>query len=261
VATVVPFSSSAAGQREVLLVDDDEDIREIVAEILSDEGYKVRLAHNGREALRALDEMPAPPELILLDLMMPEIDGAQFLAILDEHPVHAGIPVVVVTASRKTAPEAVRHKVAGWLPKPVEYDHLVATVARFASPRPAAAAAASAPVAEPAPAPVVPLAPRARPARTRDVSLFLERRRGEIATLHAALERADHQEIRRIGHNLKGVGTSFGFPDLSDLGHRLETAARAADETGMRALIDEMTAYISLIPAPAPPAGDPPRPR
>src|SRR5688500_20398721 len=114
--------------------------------------------------------------------MMPEIDGAQFLAILDEHPSHTGIPVVVVTASRRTAPESVRGKVAAWLPKPVEYDHLVATVSQFVSGRPAE---------------VVELRPRVK--KTRDVGKFLARRSAELHTLRAALG-TDHLEIRRLGH-------------------------------------------------------------
>jgi CheY-like chemotaxis protein len=221
-------------ERFVLLVDDDEDIREIVAEILADHGYQVRVAHNGREALAALDAMRTPPQLILLDLMMPEIDGAQFLAILDEHPVHAGIPIVVVTASRKTAPEAVRHKVAGWLPKPVEYDNLVATVSQFMDDK--------RPIA-----PVVPL----RPKRTRDVGKFLERRLLELDTLQTALAASDHQEIRRIGHNLKGVGTSFGFPELSELGARLENAARVGDEPLMHQLVAELGSRVAKIAPPS----------
>ena len=267
-APVVPPTPSSnpsapAPTREVLLVDDDEDIREIVSEILSDHGHRVRVAVNGREALRALDEMSPPPALVLLDLMMPEIDGAQFLAILEEHPVHSGIPVVVVTASRKTAPESVRHRVAGWLPKPVEYDHLVATVAQFVD----GAGAAARPLAPVVPIgsgrgprasqPITPMAPLPT-ARSRDVTRFLERRVTELDLLRSALAAADHPEIRRIGHNLKGVGTSFGFPEFTELGSRLETAARNADEPMLRALIDEMTAVVSRVRAPAPAAGDPP---
>jgi two-component system, chemotaxis family, chemotaxis protein CheY len=224
--------------RVVLLVDDDEDIREIVGEILRDQGCTVQVAHNGREALDALDAMTAPPQLVLLDLMMPELDGAQFLAILDEHPGYAGVPVVVVTASRQTAPASVRGKVAGWLPKPVEYDDLVSTVSRFVG--------ASAP-------------PRKPPRRAaRDVGKFLERRRAELDTLRAALASSDHFEIRRIGHNLKGMGASFGFPDLAELGARLENAARADDQTAMHGLIDELAAYVAKVPASAPRASDPP---
>ncbi len=241
------MSSAVAGgsrERVVLLVDDDEDIREIVSEILTDQGHKVRVAHNGREALAALDDMAdAPPQLILLDLMMPELDGNQFLAVLDEHPMHTGIPIVVVTASRRTAPQSVRHRVSGWLPKPVEYDHLVATVSRFlGTPAP------------PAPAPVTELRPRGQ---KRDVAKFMQRRVDELHTLRAALASSDHLEIRRIGHNLKGVGSSFGFPDLTDLGARLENAARADDPNAMRKLIDELDAYVTRVQAGALPAPSP----
>jgi CheY-like chemotaxis protein len=230
----------------VLLVDDDEDIRDIVSEILADHGFSVRVAHNGREALRALDELSTPPRLILLDLMMPELDGTQFLAVLDEHPVHSGIPVVVVTASRKDAPRAVRDKVAGWLPKPVEYEDLVASVSRFVS------------GATPAPKPVTPL--RRKPSQ-RDLGKFFERRHRELQTLQTALASSDHQEIRRIGHNLKGVGGSFGFPELTELGGRLENAARADDRELMGALVDELGDYVARltgIPPADEPASEPP---
>src|SRR3954451_14368738 len=96
-------------------------------------------------------------------------------------------------------------------------------------------------------APVVPL----RPKRTRDVGKFLERRLLELDTLQTALAASDHQEIRRIGHNLQGVGTSFGFPELSELGPRLENAARVGDEPLMHQLVAELGSRVAKIAPPS----------
>jgi CheY-like chemotaxis protein len=83
----------------ILIVDDDMDVREVVGELLADEGYETRMCPNGRAALELLRH-GARPRLILLDLMMPEMDGWQFRAEQLRDPDLRGIPVVVMTASR-----------------------------------------------------------------------------------------------------------------------------------------------------------------
>jgi CheY-like chemotaxis protein len=81
-----------------LIVDDDQDIRETLREVLQEEGFPVACAANGEDALAQLTTMPRPG-LIVLDLMMPVMSGWDFLARLHADKALAGIPVVVVTAS------------------------------------------------------------------------------------------------------------------------------------------------------------------
>ena len=82
----------------ILIVDDDHDIRQTLSEVLEDEGYLVQSVANGAEALQALREGRLLPALILLDLMMPVMDGFQFRLEQQRDPRIAGIPVVVITA-------------------------------------------------------------------------------------------------------------------------------------------------------------------
>ena len=80
----------------VLVVDDNDDNLRIINEILRTRGFSVRLARDGESALRALEE--AHPDVILLDVMMPEMDGLQVLDRIRANPTHASIPVIFVTA-------------------------------------------------------------------------------------------------------------------------------------------------------------------
>jgi CheY-like chemotaxis protein len=88
------------GARGVLVVDDDPAIRAFVSELLVDEGYEVRAATNGRDALTVLASWR--PDVILLDLMMPEMDGWAFLATQQRHLELVCIPVIVMSASYNT---------------------------------------------------------------------------------------------------------------------------------------------------------------
>src|SRR5690606_13804277 len=81
----------------ILVVEDDQDIRESVVEILEDEGHRVSAAADGREALERLQRAQPRPDLILLDLMMPVMNGFQFREEQLKRPELAGIPVVVDT--------------------------------------------------------------------------------------------------------------------------------------------------------------------
>lgn len=106
----------------MLVVDDDQDIREAVVEAISDAGYTVVQAANGVEAL---DQMRSVlPCLVLLDLMMPVMDGWEVVAQMDRDPSLAQVPVCVVSAHVQDPPRNVRV-----LRKPVALQALLDTVA------------------------------------------------------------------------------------------------------------------------------------
>jgi hypothetical protein len=90
----------------VLVVDDDAGIRQLLRRILEEEGYSVVEAHNGRAALERMSERV--PGAILLDLMMPEMDGFEFVDALRAREAWRQIPVVIVTAKDLTAEDRER---------------------------------------------------------------------------------------------------------------------------------------------------------
>jgi DNA-binding response OmpR family regulator len=108
----------------VLVVDDEPDLRELVALTLADEGYEVGVAKNGREALEKIDERW--PDLVLLDVMMPELDGRGVCTAL--HDKGTMPKIVVMTAADHVAQCARELGAVGWLAKPFEIDDLVAAI-------------------------------------------------------------------------------------------------------------------------------------
>lgn len=102
----------------ILIVEDSHDIQELLASILESENYEVICASNGREALDKLKESPCRPQLILLDLMMPEMDGAEFRRQQKVDKDLAEIPVVVMTADADIQAKARDIEADGYLKKP-----------------------------------------------------------------------------------------------------------------------------------------------
>lgn len=114
-----------------MLVDDDRDIREIVGLILQEEGYGTVDAGHGAEALELLRRGERPP-LIILDMMMPVMSGADFLRCLKSDPELASIPVVVLsgdTAARRTAQSLGAE---GCMSKPIDIEVLLDIAHRYA---------------------------------------------------------------------------------------------------------------------------------
>jgi CheY-like chemotaxis protein len=85
---------------KILVVDDDELNCKILLDILQDAGYAVRVAQDGKEALAALD---ADPEIgvVLLDRMMPNMDGMDFLQCFENHPLHGRTKIIMQTAANQ----------------------------------------------------------------------------------------------------------------------------------------------------------------
>ena len=92
--------------RQVLLVDDDDMMRRGMRQALEQDGWQVAEAENGRVALARIEE--ARPDIIVLDLMMPEMDGFEFLVEMRSHAEWRDIPVLVVTAKDLTVEERGR---------------------------------------------------------------------------------------------------------------------------------------------------------
>jgi CheY-like chemotaxis protein/predicted transcriptional regulator len=119
-----------APSSRVLVVDDDVDLRDGLAEVLRDLGYEVTTAGDGGEALAAI-RTGVRPSLILLDLAMPGMDGWTFSAELHKDPGLVGIPVVVMSGQGSAREEATRLDARACLVKPVPYPALVDTIERF----------------------------------------------------------------------------------------------------------------------------------
>ncbi len=120
-----------APNRLVLVVDDNLELREVLESILQANSYQAMLATNGVEALALLRGAQKLPCVILLDLMMPVMDGRQFCVEQQRDPRLSAIPVVILTADGHADDKAATLGVAGYLAKPVDMDALLSTVGAY----------------------------------------------------------------------------------------------------------------------------------
>ena len=109
----------------MLVIDDDPDILQTLGLCLSSEGYRVLMAANGKEALDILER--EHPSVILLDLMMPVMDGWQFVAELD-HRGQRDVPLLILSADRSVQGHAQQLRASGHLAKPFDLDELLGKV-------------------------------------------------------------------------------------------------------------------------------------
>jgi len=109
----------------ILVVDDDPDLREVVADFLRMKRYDVMLAANGLEALEWIARRV--PDLILLDMRMPVMNGWEFARSFRER-YGGGCPIVVFTAAADTQARAKEVDAAAWVPKPFEVNQLYAAI-------------------------------------------------------------------------------------------------------------------------------------
>lgn len=106
----------------VVVVDDDDDVREVLELLLEDQGYEVRSARNGLEGMAAFHEVE--PHVVILDLMMPVMSGWDMIEALRAGPPH--VPVIVLSASH---PQPIGPPIVANVPKPVDIDRLLSAVA------------------------------------------------------------------------------------------------------------------------------------
>jgi len=115
--------------KSILIVEDDKPIREMMKTLLEIEGYEVIATSNGKEGIDAM-EKKGNPSLILLDMMMPIMNGWDFLDIVRSNPKTSKLPVVIVSAYSETAKSL---KPKAFVPKPVQYSTLLKAIAECAT--------------------------------------------------------------------------------------------------------------------------------
>lgn len=118
---------------EVLIVEDDPEIRAALRDLLSDEGCTLVEAANGLQAIELLKE-GSRPSLIILDLAMPIVNGWEFRIAQRAIPAIAEIPVVVLSARPEKAGDLAWMQVADFFPKPIDVDRFLGTVRRYCPP-------------------------------------------------------------------------------------------------------------------------------
>jgi CheY-like chemotaxis protein len=111
----------------VLIIEDDDGVAESLAAILGEEGYVVESATNGAEALRRLEQRPLPT-LILLDLMMPVVDGIDFRRRQLADPELSKIPIIIISARPDVAEQAQTLHADAFLQKPMSFEELLHVV-------------------------------------------------------------------------------------------------------------------------------------
>jgi CheY-like chemotaxis protein len=115
----------------ILIVEDDARIRESLGEVFEGEGYPIKTAQNGKEALSVLRILEDLPGLICLDLMMPEMDGQAFLVEIQkktENVRFKNIPVAIISAAR----QEVFGNIVAYLRKPPQIDQLIQLAEKYA---------------------------------------------------------------------------------------------------------------------------------
>jgi CheY-like chemotaxis protein len=116
--------------KSILVVEDDTSIRELLVELLESEGYHVASVVNGLEGLKYL-QAEQKPDLILIDLMMPVMDGYSFRTEQLKHSDWSKIPTVVMSAEANAKEKMKNFNITAFLSKPVELDTILKTVALY----------------------------------------------------------------------------------------------------------------------------------
>ncbi|HZT75049.1 MAG TPA: response regulator [Vicinamibacterales bacterium] len=125
------MASAAVAHCPVLIVEDDADLREMMAQLLSLEGYISATVSNGREALEYLHNGHERPEVILLDLMMPVMDGWEFRRKQQADPAVSDVPVIILSALDPS--RAADVDAEAFLKKPLDFDRLLELVRHYCS--------------------------------------------------------------------------------------------------------------------------------
>ena len=225
----------AAGGLRILVADDSEDGRVLVAAFLADRGHRIDFAGDGVEAVELATA--ARYDLVFMDLEMPRLDGIEATRRIRAHErEHGQLPTTIIALTAHALPEYEERILAaganGELVKPIRKQALVDVVA-----------AASEPAKHEAERVHVAVTPTVAPL----VPTFLANRKKDAQSARGALKRRDFHALWVLAHTMKGLGSSYGFEGISDIGAEMEQAALAHDEPSLGRAVDALERYLAQV--------------
>jgi signal transduction histidine kinase len=220
---VMPVARPRLRPLRILLVDDSLDNEVLIRAYLADTEHQVEVARDGISAIRLFSE--ASYDIVLMDVHMPMMDGyaaTRAIRALEEKRGGPRTPVVAVTADAFA--EAIgRAQEAGCdhhLTKPILQSDLFEALSKCACASESTSSRAE-----------------VDPGLARLAAVYLERRKRDVDALKEAVDKGEFDKIWTLGHNLKGTGGGYGFPELTAIGEKLSDAADTRDPDAVRAVL------------------------
>jgi CheY-like chemotaxis protein len=225
----------------LLLADDSEDNVFLIRSYLKDSGCSIDVAANGELAVQKFRS--GQYDLVLMDLQMPVMDGhIATQRIREWEREHQAKPVPIIALSAYALRSEIdKSRDAGctaYLTKPIRRQNLLDAIEKYSGQHRAR---------------LDHVTPSERVQAKFDERLraivpgYLEGRRRDILAVSAALEKGDYEQIRTVGHKMRGSGAGYGFADIMAIGQRLEFAAESRDAEGVRNHIAELADYIDVL--------------
>ena len=238
-STSAAVSATPVGTLRILVADDSEDNRTVIREYLKKLPYVLDFAEDGASALERLQT--GKYDLALMDVHMPLMDGYAAVRAFREYERAQSLdslPVLALTAD--AFKDAVEKSLAvGFtthLAKPIRKSTLLEVIARHARVRAEGLPAAKLDIVVDVDEELSAIAPK-----------FLNNVRRNSPVIAAALARDDFDTIRSLGHNMKGTGSSFGFPQISAMGDELERAAKQHDADSVRSVTANLVRFLDSV--------------
>lgn len=233
---------------KLLLVEDNEDNQKLAVRLFEKHGYDCDIASNGLEALDRLARENYP--LVLMDCQMPEMDGFEATAEIRQREQQSNwrTPIIAMTAHALVG-DREKCLAAGmddYVSKPINEAlffriiELWLTSANRVAPEPGE----QTPVT---PAPAERIRVHALAGVADLVPKYLANRKRDILSLAEALKKGDLQAVRVIGHGMKGTGSGYGFPAITEIGRNIEKAGVSEDAAAITRQISSLENYLSRL--------------
>lgn len=232
----------------LLMVEDEEDTANLIKLIMEEEGFLVVHASDGRQALEQIDGMP-PPDVVLMDIQIPHVNGLSVLGIIRTKPEWNAIPIVMLTADSAQAEvrTAMDLGVQDYILKPFKREVLVTRLQRLSKQTQGketsrtSQAQSNLKAADQKETVIVdasfePLMPK-----------FMANRKKEVTAMQEALARQDFETVQKIAHGAKGAGGSYGFDRITEIAAAIEQAAKAADAVIIQWELPVLSSYLDRV--------------
>ncbi|MEP7365741.1 MAG: response regulator [Acidobacteriota bacterium] len=225
---------------QLLVAEDSEDNRILLQAYLKSTEFSLQFVEDGSRAVTAFPENRF--DLVLMDLQMPVMDGLEAtrrIRSIERERRWRPVPILALTANALAADIEASQRAGcdAHLAKPVSKTRLLAVLRQYTRKAPAASKPDA--IVARVPAGLENIAPA-----------YLAKRRGELPMLRELLNSLDWNQLRVLGHNMKGTGSGYGFPEITSLGAAIEQAAKKSNPDAVALQLKELEAYLSRVTLP-----------